>query len=104
MVQFIYCNHLQVCSAGMFIAIESRMTSPTSAAAKPLPSVVAQLAADLRQPLNSIEAIAYYLEMTLPADQLDAMQYLRRIRELIDEATRIVDKKSGVPRNGFERE
>lgn len=70
------------------------------AAAKPLPSLVTQLAAELRQPLNSIEAIAYHLEMTLPADQLDAMQYLERIRQLIGEATRIVDKKSGASRNG----
>ena len=32
---------------------------------------------DLRQPLSSIEAIAYYLEMTLPAEQLQARQYMR---------------------------
>ncbi len=41
---------------------------------------------DLRQPLSSIEAIAYYLEMTLPADQLEARQYMRRLQQLVEQA------------------
>jgi len=41
------------------------------------------LAHDLRQPLSAIEAIAYYLEMTLPADQLDARRNLARLQELV---------------------
>jgi len=45
---------------------------------------------DLRQPLSSIEAIAYYLEMTLPAEQLQARQYMRRLQELVDEANLIL--------------
>ena len=45
---------------------------------------------DLRQPLSSIEAIAYYLEMTLPAEQLQARQYMRRLQELVDEANSIL--------------
>lgn len=45
---------------------------------------------DLRQPLSSIEAIAYYLEMTLPAEQLQARQYMRRLQQLVDEANSIV--------------
>src|ERR1700737_3091122 len=45
---------------------------------------------ELRQPLSSIEAIAYYLEMTLPAGQCEARQYMRRIQLLVDEASLIL--------------
>ncbi|HEV8037234.1 MAG TPA: hypothetical protein VGP62_00115 [Bryobacteraceae bacterium] len=45
---------------------------------------------DLRQPLSSIEAIAYYLEMTLPAEQLQARQYMRKLQQLVDEANSIL--------------
>ena len=41
---------------------------------------------ELRQPLSSIEAIAYYLEMTLPAEQFHARQYMRRLQQLVDQA------------------
>lgn len=44
----------------------------------------------MRQPLSSIEAIAYYLEMTLPAEQLQARQYMRRLQQLVDEANTIL--------------
>jgi len=44
---------------------------------------ILNLAHDLRQPLSAIEAIAYYLEMTLPADQIDARRHLGRLQELI---------------------
>jgi signal transduction histidine kinase len=45
---------------------------------------------DLRQPLSSIEAIAYYLEMTLPAEQGQARQYMRRLQQLVEEANTIL--------------
>jgi signal transduction histidine kinase len=38
---------------------------------------------ELRQPLSSIEAIAYYLEMTLPAGQFEARQYMAQIQRLV---------------------
>ena len=38
---------------------------------------------DLRQPLSSIEAIAYYLEMTLPAGQFEARQYMSQLQRLV---------------------
>jgi len=41
---------------------------------------------ELRQPLSSIEAIAYYLEMTLPPEQFLARQYMHRIQQLVAEA------------------
>ena len=45
---------------------------------------------DLRQPLSSIEAIAYYLEMTLPPEQMQARQYMRKLQQLVDEANEIL--------------
>lgn len=53
---------------------------------------------DLRQPLSSIEAIAYYLEMTLPAEQLQARQYMRRLQELVEDANTIMQHGAGVRR------
>jgi hypothetical protein len=41
---------------------------------------------ELRQPLGAIEAIAYYLEMTLPAAQHDAKQHLLRLQTLVEHA------------------
>jgi signal transduction histidine kinase len=51
---------------------------------------IRDLAHDLRQPLSAIEAIAYYLEMTLPADQLDARQHLLRVQQLIEHSSAIL--------------
>jgi signal transduction histidine kinase len=47
---------------------------------------------DLRQPLSSIEAIAYYLEMTLPAEQLQARQYMRQLQQLVEDANSILQQ------------
>jgi signal transduction histidine kinase len=53
---------------------------------------------DLRQPLSSIEAIAYYLEMTLPAEQLQARQYMRQLQQLVDDANTIMQQGAAVRR------
>jgi nitrogen-specific signal transduction histidine kinase len=53
---------------------------------------IRELVHDLRQPLSSIEAIAYYLEMTLPADQFQARQYMRRLQQLVDQTSSILDQ------------
>lgn len=52
---------------------------------------VRDLVHELRQPLSSIEAIAYYLEMTLPAEQSQARQYMRTIQELVGRASCALD-------------
>ena len=59
----------------------------------PLPAeeTLRDLVHELRQPLSSIEAIAYYLEMTLPAEQFLARQYMRRVQLLVDEASLILN-------------
>jgi len=62
--------------------LEAHVTPP-----QPAEETVRDLVHELRQPLSSIEAIAYYLEMTLPAEQFLARQYMRRIQLLVDEAS-----------------
>jgi signal transduction histidine kinase len=47
---------------------------------------IRDLVHELRQPLSAIEAIAYYVEMTLPPDQLQARQHMRRLQELVGRA------------------
>jgi nitrogen-specific signal transduction histidine kinase len=49
--------------------------------------LVCDLIHDLRQPLSSIEAIAYYLEMTLPPEQIQARLYMRRLQQLVDQTS-----------------
>ncbi len=46
---------------------------------------------ELRQPLSSIEAIAYFLEMTLPAEQLEARQYMAQLQRLVADANTILE-------------
>jgi nitrogen-specific signal transduction histidine kinase len=53
---------------------------------------IRDLVHELRQPLSSIEAIAYFLEMTLPADQFQARQYVRRVQQLVDDAESILER------------
>ena len=47
----------------------------------------------LRQPLSSIEAIAYFLEMTLPTSQMNAVCHLHRIQVLIAEANSLLNRR-----------
>src|ERR1700737_3271190 len=58
---------------------------------------------ELRQPLSSIEAIAYYLEMTLPAGQCEARQYMSRLQRLVADTNAILERSVGATRKGFAR-
>jgi hypothetical protein len=51
---------------------------------------IRELAHSLRQPLGAIEAIAYYLEMTLPAEQIEARGHLLRLQRLVEESNTIL--------------
>ncbi len=62
----------------------------TVAAPNRTQETVHNLVHDLRQPLSAIEAIAYYLEMTLPAEQLDARRYLAQLQELVCQSDTIL--------------
>ena len=54
------------------------------------PEVIRRLVDDLRQPLSSIAAIAYYVEMTLPTTQLEALHYLQELQALVDHTNSIL--------------
>jgi signal transduction histidine kinase len=54
------------------------------------PETIQELVHELRQPLSSIEAIAYYVEMTLPPELLQARQYMHRLQELVAQADSIL--------------
>ncbi len=49
-----------------------------------------QIAHQLRQPLSTIEAIAYYLSMTLPPTESKAIEQLERMQLLVQEANVIL--------------
>ena len=58
---------------------------------------------DLRQPLSSIEAIAYYLEMTLPAGQFEARQYMSQLQRLVADTNSILEQSVRPARKGCAR-
>ncbi len=57
-----------------------------------------ELVHELRQPLSSIEAIAYYLEMTLPAAQVQARLHMTHLQRLVEEANTILERSAGTAR------
>ena len=74
----------------MSTAVSVLLEMPTSLGAQ-LPRVpedsLINLAHDLRQPLSAIESIAYYLELTIPPDQVQIRVYVSRLQELVMEAS-----------------
>ncbi|MGA3028742.1 MAG: hypothetical protein ABSF98_28720 [Bryobacteraceae bacterium] len=54
--------------------------------------VLLEMTHDLRQPLSTIEAIAYYLEMTIPAELLEARTLLARVQTLLESADGILER------------
>jgi len=56
---------------------------------------VATVVHDLRQPLSSIETIAFYLSMVLPPGDAKIQAQLERIRELVQESNEILSRASG---------
>jgi len=57
-----------------------------------------ELVHELRQPLSSIEAIAYYLEMTLPVGQVQARQHMLDLQRLVEDANAILERSAGMVR------
>jgi len=45
-----------------------------------------------------MEAIAYYMEMTLPVEQIQARQYMRRLQQLVEQANAILDQNLAATR------
>jgi hypothetical protein len=81
-------------TAAVLVELPTYVEAPSAPARE---EAVRDFIHDLRQPLSSIEAIAYYLEMTLPAGQNEARQYMRRLQQLVEEASVILqDAAAGV--------
>ncbi len=53
-------------------------------------SLMRHLAHELRQPLSTIESIAYYLQMVLPAHEDKALQQVDKLQELVEQANGIL--------------
>lgn len=60
--------------------------------------VLLDLTHDLRQPLSAIEAITYYLEMTIPGELTEARSLLGRVQKLLENADEILARAEGSQR------
>ena len=58
---------------------------------------------ELRQPLSSIEAIAYYLEMTLPPGQVEARKYMSQLQRLVGDTNAILERSVSARPKGCAR-
>jgi phosphoglycerate-specific signal transduction histidine kinase len=79
------------------------LTETSHSRETPLPAAspderLRELVHELRQPLSSIEAIAYYLEMTLPAGQVQARMHMTHLQHLVEEANAILERRAGMVR------
>lgn len=59
---------------------------------EPTDAAFSDLLHDLRQPLSSIEAIAYYLEMTIPAQFVEARAMLLKLQDIVQDAGGILER------------
>ena len=77
----------------MSVAQAALVERPAEQSLAPVPEeTVRELIHELRQPLSSIEAIAYYLEMTLPPGQSQARHYMHRLQELVVQSNEILEQ------------
>ncbi len=58
---------------------------------------------ELRQPLSSIEAIAYFVEMTLPIEQTEAREYMCQLQRLVADANLLLERSLGPSRKSAAR-
>jgi signal transduction histidine kinase len=85
-------------SAAAAVLAESSHSVETSLTAASPDERLRELVHELRQPLSSIEAIAYYLEMTLPVEQVSARQYMTHLQRLVEDANAILERSAGMVR------
>jgi signal transduction histidine kinase len=65
------------------------------------PAVLEELIHDIRQPLGAIDSLAYFLELTSSDDQ--ATTQLKRIRAMVVQANRILEKSAKAATQDFVR-
>ena len=80
-------SHRSVCQHDVSLVGDLRAAHPAES-----PDSWQELVHDLRQPLGTIEALAYFLELTAQDD--NSCPHLRRIRNLVAQANRILDRAS----------
>jgi hypothetical protein len=90
-------------SAAQAVLVETATYVRTMTPGSPSDELVRDLIHDLRQPLSSIEAIAYYLEMTLPPEQIEARLYMRRLQQLVDQTSSILQEAAAEVRKEVAR-
>lgn len=74
------------------LAISHRIeTLEEPAATRDAAQVVRHLAHELRQPLSTLESLAYYLDIVLPITDIKARQQVEKIQQLVQQANWIVD-------------
>jgi hypothetical protein len=88
---------LKTMSAAAVLAESSYAVQPPLAAISS-DDRLRELVHELRQPLSSIEAIAYYLEMTLPVGQVQARQHMLDLQRLVEEANAILERNADMVR------
>lgn len=66
-----------------------------------VPAVLEELIHDIRQPLGAIDSLAYFLELTSNDDQ--ASTQLKRIRAMVAQANRILEKSAKAAAQDFVR-
>ena len=76
----------QLCELNSFAGKMPGVISVTVPKAMPEESFF-NLVHDLRQPLSAIESIAFFLELTVPSDQVQARHYICRLQQLVAEAS-----------------
>jgi signal transduction histidine kinase len=83
-------------SAAAAILAESSYSIETPLPAASPDERLRELVHELRQPLSSIEAIAYYLEMTLPPAQVQARLHMTQLQRLVEDANAILERSAGM--------
>lgn len=89
-MEFAEGDFLKDMSAAHAVPVEVPALFQASAGDPDARAAVQELVHELRQPLSSIEAIAYYVEMTLPPELLQARQYMHRLQELVAQAESVL--------------
>jgi signal transduction histidine kinase len=79
-------------ASGFAATIERELAAgPADSQAPALPTdILRAIAHQLRQPLSSIETIAFYLSMVVPHKDEKIQQQLRQIRMLVEQSNRIL--------------
>ena len=54
-------------------------------------SVLSELVHDLRQPLSTIESVAYYLEIILPPNESKAREQVAKLQQLVEQSNELLN-------------